>query len=227
MIDNKYILPVAIVVILTGAVIASETGVFDATDPAVEQQVVIEAAPEQDTNRDYEVGQFEFSPRAQVKSQTVSIYSEVGRDMNILGFEVQPFTSFQYTNTQRDPLKETGILELIYDQADLTSLHGSLGLRVDRTFDTVLGLTVKPSAHFRYIDEFESAKLPRPTSVRVSGFGGSATIFTQPGFEDAFIVGAGLEFSRGRHPRFALDYDGFYSGDYRIQSMTGRLLWSF
>lgn len=49
MIDKKYILPAAIVVILTGAVIASETGVFDATDPAVEQQVVEEAAPEQDT----------------------------------------------------------------------------------------------------------------------------------------------------------------------------------
>ncbi len=49
MIDNKYIVPAAIVVILTGAVIASETGVFDAADPAVEQQVVEEAVPEQDT----------------------------------------------------------------------------------------------------------------------------------------------------------------------------------
>ncbi len=49
MIDKKYIVPAAIVVILTGAVIASETGVFDAADPAVEQQVVEEAAPEQNT----------------------------------------------------------------------------------------------------------------------------------------------------------------------------------
>ena len=49
MIDNKYIVPASIVVILTGAVIASETGVFDAADPAVEQQVVEEAVPEQDT----------------------------------------------------------------------------------------------------------------------------------------------------------------------------------
>ncbi len=49
MFDKKYVVPAAIVVILAGAVIASETGFFDATepgvDPAVEQEAIQEAAP--------------------------------------------------------------------------------------------------------------------------------------------------------------------------------------
>ena len=147
--------------------------------------------------------------------------------MTILGFEAQPFVSFQYTNTQRDPLKENGILNMIFDQDNLTSIHGSLGFRFNRAYEGILGLVIRPSAHFRFIHEFGNAKLPRPTFVQVSGFGGSAIIFNQPGFENAFIIGVGLEFSKGGHIRFALDYDGFYSGEYRIQSMTGRLLWSF
>lgn len=190
--------------------------------------IFTQSSGDMESRREYEVGEFDFSRRMEVNNRTDSIYSEIGRDMSVLGFFVQPFTALQRTHVARDPFVEKGILDLAFDQDDLTSLHGSLGFRFNGEFATTRDLTIRPGGHFRFIHEFGSARLPRPTTVHVSGAGAQdATIFTHPGFENAFIVGGGLEISKGDHMRFNLDYNGFYSGEYRIHGMMARLALSF
>lgn len=190
--------------------------------------IFTQSSGDMENRREYEVGNFDFSPRAEVNNQTDSIYSEIGRDLSVLGFFVQPFSALQRTHVARDPFVEKGILDLAFDQDHLTSLHGSLGFRFNRDSATAQGLKIQPGGHFRFIHEFGSARLLRPTSVHVSGAGAQdATIFTHPGFENAFIAGGGLEISKGDRTRFSLDYNGFYSGEYRIHSMMARLAQSF
>ena len=136
--------------------------------------------------------------------------------------------SLQATHYSRDSFMETGAdaLNLLAADESLTSVQGSLGLRLFKDYKTEGGAILRPEARARWIHELSSDD--HLLNARFAG--STATSFLVKGDtpdRHSVALGLGLTARIRKDLTFRMDYDASISGDLVIHVATALLVFSW
>lgn len=173
-----------------------------------------------DTARNIVFGAIARTAHASYGGHSLSGYGEAGYRFRIGTFSVIPTASLQAGSLWRNAFTETGAgaLDLAEDSDRMSSLTGSLGVRLKKEF-RMQSSSITPEIRVRWLHEFVNDDY----ALDASFTGDPASTFTIRGDraqQDSAAIGFGLSWEIGESFDLALSYDATLSGDSTEQSMT-------
>ena len=164
----------------------------------------------------------DFTANGETDGSTVTLAAEGGYLLPIDWIDLQPLAGVQYVHASRDGYRETGLgaADLLYGDADASSLRVQLGGRAAKTFGDVGSFAVIPELRAWWFGEVAGEDSPAP--VR---FAAAPTLpaFTTVGDDpvNQWVLGGGLTSLLGKHVRLYAHYDLLLGEDALSHAGTG------
>jgi outer membrane autotransporter protein len=139
--------------------------------------------------------------------------------------DIQPLASIELTHVWRNSFTERGAqtLNLEVDSRDATSVRGSLGARIAKTWKKGNGVALTPELRVRCAHEFSHDD----HLVKARFSGSSAGSFTVKGdgpIRDSAVLGAGITGVLGEHLSLGIHYDVNLSSDQVAHAVAGGVM---
>ncbi len=173
-----------------------------------------------DTTRNIVFGTIARTAHADYGGHSLSGYGEAGYRFRIGTVSIIPTASLQAGSLWRNAFTETGAgaLDLAADSDRMSSLIGSLGVRLKKEF-RMQSSSITPEIRVRWLHEFVNGDY----ALDASFTGDPVSTFSVRGDrmqQDSAAIGFGLNWKIGESFRLALSYDATLSGDSTEHSGT-------
>lgn len=176
-----------------------------------------------DTSRFISVPGIAGNAEASYDGWTGQVFGEVGYQLGINGFDIEPFVGLAYVHTETDGFGEAGAgaANLLSGGDEISSLISTVGVQASTTLEFANGTTVRPHGSVAWAHAFSDV-VPRaglsftggPSEFQVIGAGDS---------RNAALVDAGLEFGITEQASAVIGYSGFLSDDVDSHALRGGL----
>jgi outer membrane autotransporter protein len=173
-----------------------------------------------DTTRDIAFSNINRTAHADYGGHAISGYTETGYLIRTEAVTIIPMASLQAGFLARDGFTETdaGALNLNVDRDYATSIVGSLGVKLRKTYGTAAG-EITPEFRARWQHEFADVS----TTVNASFADTPAAVFAvkgDRGQRDSAVFGAGLAWATQKNLNLLLSYDALFAGDRKEQGVA-------
>ena len=175
-----------------------------------------------ETTRTVRAGGRDFTADGETDGSTVTLAAEGGYRLPIDWLDLQPLAGVQYVLSRRDAYRETGLgaADLLYGEADGSSLRVQLGGRAAKTLGEVGRFAVIPEVRAWWFGEVAGEDSPAPVRFAAAP---ALPAFTTVGDDPAnqWVLGSGLTTLLGRHVRLYAHYDLLLGEDALSHAGTG------
>ncbi len=175
-----------------------------------------------DLERNIQAGLFSARTQSDYSAWSGGAFAELGYDLSINDFRIEPFIGLSWTRTQREGFAETGggAVNLSANRHSADQTDAEVGLRLARAWSAGNGVRITPSLYASY-----GRRLSGSTASSTHAFAGGVpfTVYSNESGKNSGKVEARVDFSFNEKLDAALFYRGDFASNAKTHSVGGAL----